>query len=35
MDNPWLNLAHLVILLVLATAGIIAMFVMYRRQLEK
>jgi lipooligosaccharide transport system permease protein len=35
MDNPWLNLAHLVILLMLATAGIIAMFVFYRRQLEK
>ena len=34
-DKPWLNLAHLVILLVLAIAGIIAMFFMYRRQLEK
>ena len=35
MDNPWLNLAHLVILLVLATVGTVAMFTMYRRQLTK
>ena len=35
MDNPWLNLAHLLILVALATAGTVAMFVMYRRQLRK
>ncbi len=34
-ENPWLNLAHLLILATLAAAGIVAMFVMYRRQLEK
>ena len=34
-ENPRLNLAHLVILLALAAAGIVAMFVMYRRQLER
>jgi lipooligosaccharide transport system permease protein len=34
-ENPALNLAHLVILVTLAVAGTVAMFVMYRRQLEK
>ena len=34
-ENPLVNLAHLVILVTIAVAGIIAMFVMYRRQLEK
>jgi lipooligosaccharide transport system permease protein len=35
MENPALNLAHLVILVAIAVTGIVAMFVMYRRQLEK
>ena len=34
-ENPLVNLAHLVILVTIAVAGIIAMFVMYRRQLQK
>jgi lipooligosaccharide transport system permease protein len=33
--DPLLQLAHLVILVAMATAGIVAMFVMFRRQLER
>jgi len=35
MDNPWLNLAHLLILVAIAVTGIVAMFTMYRRQLAR
>ena len=35
MEDPLVQLAHVVILSVAAVAGIIAMFVMFRRQLEK
>jgi lipooligosaccharide transport system permease protein len=34
-DNPLLHLAHLGILLAIATAGIVAMFVMFDRQLRR
>ena len=34
-ENPGVNLAHLVILVAIAVSGIVAMFVMYRRQLAK
>lgn len=34
-ENPGVNLAHLVILVAIAVTGLVAMFVMYRRQLEK
>jgi lipooligosaccharide transport system permease protein len=34
-ETPWLMLAHLVILTVMATGGAIAMFVMFRRRLER
>jgi lipooligosaccharide transport system permease protein len=35
MDTPLVHLAHVVILGVAAVAGVVAMFVMFRRQLEK
>jgi lipooligosaccharide transport system permease protein len=35
MEQPLINLAHLAILLTLAIAGTVVMFVMYRRQLAK
>jgi lipooligosaccharide transport system permease protein len=34
MDNPLLQLAHLVILATTAVGGVVAMFVMFRRRLE-
>ena len=35
MDNPLINLAHLLILVAMAVAGLVAMFVYYRRQLQR